>query len=56
MLDQVVNIVIFSALGVIIGGQFGPTLQKIIPEDKMKVGISFAFLIIGVFMLYTIIL
>ena len=56
MLDQVVNIVIFSAPGVIIGGQFGPKLQKIIPEDKMKVGISFAFLIIGVFMLYTIIL
>ncbi len=54
VLNQVVNIVIFTTPGVIIGGQFGPRLQKIIPEDKMKVGISFAFLIIGVFMLYTI--
>ena len=54
VLNQVVNIIIFTTPGVIIGGQFGPMLQKIIPEDKMKVGIAFAFLIIGVFMLYTI--
>ncbi len=54
VLNQVVNIVIFTAPGVIIGGQFGPKLQKIIPEDKMKAGISFAFLVIGIFMLYTI--
>ncbi len=54
VLNQVVSIVIFTGPGVIIGGQIGPKLQKIIPEDKMKVGISFAFLIIGIFMLYTI--
>ena len=56
VLSQVVNIVMFSAPGVIIGGQFGPKLQKIIPEDKMKIGIACAFLVIGAFMLYTIIL
>ncbi len=54
VLNQVVNIVIFTGPGVIIGGQIGSRLQKIIPEDKMKVGISFAFLIIGAFMLYSI--
>ena len=54
VLSQVVSIVMFTAPGVVIGGQIGPKLQKIIPEDKMKVGISFVFLIIGMFMLYTI--
>ena len=56
VLNQVVNIVIFTGPGVIIGGQIGSKLQKRIPEDKMKVGISFAFLIIGIFMLYTIVI
>ena len=55
MLNQVVNIVVFSAPGVIIGGQVGPKLQGIIPEDKMKIGIFLAFVVIGVFMLYTIV-
>jgi uncharacterized membrane protein YfcA len=55
VLNQVVNIVIFSGPGVIIGGQIGAKLQKIIPEDAMKVCISFTFLIIGIFMLYTIV-
>jgi len=54
VLNQVMNIVIFTIPGVIIGGQVGPKLQKVIPEDKMKVGISTAFIIIGFFMLYTI--
>ena len=55
VLGQVVNLIIFMVPGVIIGGQIGPKLQKIIPEDKMKEAISFAFLIIGFFMLYTVI-
>jgi uncharacterized membrane protein YfcA len=50
------NVIIFTVPGVIIDGQIGPKLQKIIPEDKMKVGISFAFLIIVFFMLYTVII
>jgi hypothetical protein len=54
--NQVMNLVIFTAPGVIVGGQIGPRLQKIIPEDKMKEGISFTFIIIGVFMLYTVIM
>jgi uncharacterized membrane protein YfcA len=56
VLSLVLNVIIFTVPGVIIGGQIGPKLQKIIPEDKMKVAISFAFLIIGVFMLYTVII
>lgn len=54
VLARVVNIVIFTIPGVIIGGQVGPALQKILPEDAMKVGISILFLIIGIFMLVTI--
>ncbi|MGC9342808.1 MAG: sulfite exporter TauE/SafE family protein [Bacteroidales bacterium] len=53
VLGQVINVVIFTIPGVIIGGQVGPGLQKVLPEDMMKVGISFLFLIIGVFMFLT---
>ncbi|EPR70968.1 sulfite exporter TauE/SafE family protein [Cyclobacterium qasimii] len=54
VMNEVLNIIVFTIPGVIIGGQIGPKLQKIIPEDKMKVAISIAFIAIGVFMLYTI--
>jgi len=54
VLNQVINVVIYTIPGVIIGGQIGPRLQKIIHEDKMKMSISIAFVIIGFFMLYTI--
>jgi uncharacterized membrane protein YfcA len=40
---------------VIAGGQISPRLQKSIPEDIMKVGISALFLAVGIFMLYTLI-
>lgn len=53
VLNQVMSIVIFTVPGVIIGGQFGPKLQKKLPEDKMKVGISILFIVLGFFMLYT---
>lgn len=53
ILNQVLNIVIFSVPGVVIGGQIGPRLQKNLPEDKMKIGISILFMVLGVFMLYT---
>ena len=53
IMNQVVNIVIFTIPGVIIGGQTGPKLQRILPEDKMKAGISIVFVIIGIFMLLT---
>jgi uncharacterized membrane protein YfcA len=55
VLNQVVNLIIFTIPGVIIGGQIGPRLQKIIPADKMKVVISILFVIVGIFMLYTLI-
>ncbi len=54
VMNEVLNVIIFTIPGVVIGGQIGPKLQKIIPEDKMKVAISIAFVAIGIFMLYTI--
>ena len=54
-LGQVINIVIFTIPGVIIGGQIGPKLQKVMPEDIMKIAISIAFVIIGIFMFITLI-
>ena len=55
VMNQVVNLIIFTIPGVIIGGQLGPKLQKVIPADKMKAAISFLFIIVGAFMLYTLI-
>ena len=53
VMNQVFNIVVFTIPGVIMGGQTGPKLQKIVPEDKMKAGISIVFVIIGIFILLT---
>lgn len=55
VLAQVINIIIFTIPGVIIGGQIGPKLQKSIQEDIMKVSVSIAFVLIGVFMFLTLI-
>ncbi len=55
VMSQVLNLIIFTIPGVVIGGQLGPRLQKIVPADKMKVGISILFILVGVFMLYTLI-
>lgn len=55
IMNQVLNVIIFTIPGVIVGGQIGPKFQTIIPEDKMKISISFAFILIGFFMLYTLI-
>jgi uncharacterized protein len=55
VMNQVLNVIIFTIPGVMIGGQIGPKLQKSIPEDKMKIGISFLFMLIGGFMLYTLV-
>ncbi len=52
-LSQVLSIVIFTAPGVVVGGQIGPKLQKSLPEDKMKVSIAVLFMLLGAFMLYT---
>lgn len=55
VMSQVLNLIVFTIPGVIIGGQIGPKLQKIIPADKMKVSISILFVLVGIFMLYTLI-
>ncbi|MDF1559577.1 MAG: sulfite exporter TauE/SafE family protein [Bacteroidales bacterium] len=55
VLGQVINIVIFTIPGVIIGGQAGPALQKKLPEDTMKVSISILFFVIGIFMFVTLV-
>ncbi len=55
VLNQVINVVIFTIPGVIVGGQIGPALQKVLPEDMMKVSISVMFFIIGIFMFVTIV-
>lgn len=54
-LQHVLNIIIFTIPGVIIGGQLGPLLQKKLPEDMMKVGVSILFVLVGGIMLYTLI-
>ncbi len=55
VLNEVFNVIVYTIPGVIIGGQIGPKLQKNLPEDKMKIGISILFVLIGIFMLYTLI-
>ncbi|MDF1576597.1 MAG: sulfite exporter TauE/SafE family protein [Bacteroidales bacterium] len=55
VLSQVLNIVLFTIPGVVIGGQIGPRLQKKLPENLMKVGISILFLVIGIFMFVTLV-
>lgn len=55
VMNQVMNIIIFTIPGVIIGGQIGPRLQKSLPEDKMKIGIAILFVLVGIFMLYSLI-
>lgn len=55
VINQVVNIVIFTIPGVIIGGQLGPFLQNKLPEDKMKIAVSVLFVLVGGFMLFTLI-
>ncbi len=53
ILNQVLNVIVFTIPGVIVGGQLGPYLQKRISEDKMKVSISVLFVLLGAAMLYT---
>lgn len=55
VLNQVLNVTIFTVPGVIIGGYVGPKIQKSISEDLMKASISILFMVVGFFMLYTLI-
>ena len=51
LMQQVVNVVTFTIPGVLIGGQLGPRLQKVLPEKYLKVGLSVLFAFIGILML-----
>ena len=53
VLGQVVSVIIFTAPGVIIGGQLGPALQTKLNPDIIKVGVSILFIIVGLVMLTT---
>ena len=51
--NQIANVIVYTIPGVVIGGQLGPYMQKKLPEDKMKVGVSVLFVIVGGIMLVT---
>lgn len=51
VLASVLSICVFTAPGVLIGGQIGPLLQKAVPAETMKVAISVVFVAVGLFML-----
>lgn len=55
VLSQVMSVIIFTVPGVIIGGQLGPALQTKLNPDVIKVGVAILFIIIGLFMLTTLI-
>lgn len=51
VMEQVLSIAMFTAPGVVIGGQLGPFVQKVAPPELMKLIISGVFVVVGVFML-----
>lgn len=51
VMERVASLAMFTASGVIIGGQLGPFLQKVAPPELMKLIISAVFVVVGVFML-----
>lgn len=51
--SKALNIALFTAPGVILGGQIGPRIQAMFDPDKMKVVISIIFMSVGVLMLVT---
>ncbi|MEE8439183.1 MAG: sulfite exporter TauE/SafE family protein [Micropepsaceae bacterium] len=53
--QQVLNITAFTVPGVLIGGQIGPRLQAHLDPDALKVAIAVVFVLIGLFMLWTLI-
>jgi uncharacterized protein len=55
VLNQVLGIVVFTIPGVLIGGQIGPRLQRLIPPDYIKVGLSLLFILVGCLMYLTLI-
>jgi uncharacterized protein len=52
-ISQVLGVVVFTIPGVLIGGQVGPRLQRFLPPDVMKVGLSVLFVLVGCLMYFT---
>ncbi len=55
VLNQVLSVIVFTVPGVIVGGQLGPALQTKLNPDVIKVGVSVLFVIVGLFMLTTLV-
>ena len=54
-LQNVMNVVIFTIPGVLIGGQIGPRLQARLNPDVVKVSIAVLFIGVGLLMLTTLV-
>ena len=54
-MTQVLSVVTFTVPGVLIGGQIGPLVQAKVHPDRVKVGIALLFIVVGVFMLTTVV-
>ncbi len=54
VLAQVGSVVMFTIPGVIVGGQLGPLVQVRVNPDLVKVGIAILFVVVGMFMLTTV--
>jgi uncharacterized membrane protein YfcA len=52
-ISQVLGVVVFTIPGVLIGGQIGPRVQRFLPPDMMKVGLSVLFVLVGGLMYFT---
>jgi uncharacterized membrane protein YfcA len=53
VLNQAMQVAMFTVPGVLIGGQIGPRVQARVNPDKMKVVVSWIFMGVGAFMLST---
>lgn len=53
VLNQAMEVAMFTVPGVLIGGQIGPSVQARVDPDKMKVLVSWIFMAVGAFMLST---
>jgi len=52
VLNKAVQVTMFTAPGVLIGGQIGPRVQAKVNPDRMKVAISIIFIGVGDLMLW----
>jgi len=50
--QEMVTILLFSWIGVFLGGQIGPKLSNIIDDSRLKETFIFALLLIGIHMIY----